>query len=202
MPGFYAEGEYDLAGFIVGVVERERMITGKSVQPGDVLIGLPSTGCTPTATRWPASCSSRWRSYSPESYVNELKNKVGSRADEASPELLADHEAADRRRSRLRHGAHHRRRHHREPAARAAQGNCRRGASWAAWPVLPIFEHLQKLGNISDDEMYAPSIWESAWCWWCRCHKFKKVQSILERLGEKGYTIGRIVKGERKVVYS
>ena len=44
MPGFYADGEYDLAGFIVGVVDRDKIITGKDVQLGDVLVGLPSTG--------------------------------------------------------------------------------------------------------------------------------------------------------------
>ena len=44
MPGFYPEGEYDLAGFIVGVAERDRILTGKNIQPGDVLIGLPSNG--------------------------------------------------------------------------------------------------------------------------------------------------------------
>ena len=44
MPGFYADGEYDLAGFIVGAVERSRVINGRTIVPGDVLIGLPSTG--------------------------------------------------------------------------------------------------------------------------------------------------------------
>ena len=44
MPGLYADGEYDLAGFIVGAVERKRMITGTSIRAGDVLLGLPSTG--------------------------------------------------------------------------------------------------------------------------------------------------------------
>src|SRR5271166_885965 len=44
MPGFYAGGEYDLAGFIVGVVERKNLITGSSIRAGDVLLGLPSNG--------------------------------------------------------------------------------------------------------------------------------------------------------------
>ena len=44
MPGFYPDGEYDLAGFAVGVVDREKVITGKNIQAGDVVIGLPSTG--------------------------------------------------------------------------------------------------------------------------------------------------------------
>lgn len=44
MPGFYAEGEYDVAGFIVGAVEREHLIAGQGIVPGDVLLGLPSSG--------------------------------------------------------------------------------------------------------------------------------------------------------------
>jgi phosphoribosylformylglycinamidine cyclo-ligase len=44
MPGFYGEGEYDLAGFIVGVVDRSRLITGRTVAVGDVLVGVPSSG--------------------------------------------------------------------------------------------------------------------------------------------------------------
>src|SRR3974390_2840445 len=44
MPGFYPPGEYDLAGFIVGAVERKKILSGKSVKPGDTLLGLPSAG--------------------------------------------------------------------------------------------------------------------------------------------------------------
>src|SRR5437016_11459931 len=44
MPGFYADGEYDIAGFIVGVVDRARVIDGRAIAPGDALIGLPSAG--------------------------------------------------------------------------------------------------------------------------------------------------------------
>ena len=44
MPGFYGEGEYDLAGFIVGIVDREKVFTGKTITPGDVLVGVPSSG--------------------------------------------------------------------------------------------------------------------------------------------------------------
>lgn len=44
MPGFYADGEYDLAGFIVGIVDRDRLIDGRGVRPGDRIIGLPSSG--------------------------------------------------------------------------------------------------------------------------------------------------------------
>ena len=44
MPGFYADGEYDLAGFIVGVVDKSKVIDGKNIAAGDVVLGLPSNG--------------------------------------------------------------------------------------------------------------------------------------------------------------
>ena len=64
MPGFYPEGEYDLAGFIVGVVEREKIVTGKTVEPETSSLACLPPACTPTATHWPASCSSRSRNTS------------------------------------------------------------------------------------------------------------------------------------------
>ena len=77
MPGFYAEGEYDLAGFIVGVVERERVITGKAVQPGDVLVGLPSLGLHTNGFSLARKLFFEVARYSLETYVNELKGKAG-----------------------------------------------------------------------------------------------------------------------------
>src|SRR5690242_9628717 len=44
MPGFYEPGEYDLAGFAVGVVDKSKVITGRTVRPGDIVLGLPSSG--------------------------------------------------------------------------------------------------------------------------------------------------------------
>ena len=65
MPGFYPDGEYDLAGFIVGVVDREKIITGKDVQIGDIILGCPRMACTPTDIRWRGSCCLKWRTIRP-----------------------------------------------------------------------------------------------------------------------------------------
>ena len=71
MPGFYPDGEYDLAGFIVGVVERERIITGKDVQIGDVVLGLPSNGLHTNGYSLARKLLFEVAHYSPDDYVNE-----------------------------------------------------------------------------------------------------------------------------------
>ena len=70
-----------------------------------------------------------------------------------------------------------------------------------SWPVLPIFEHLQKLGNIPQDEMLRTFNMGIGMVLVVPGEKFKKLIAIVERAGEKAFSIGRVVKGERKVHY-
>ena len=70
------------------------------------------------------------------------------------------------------------------------------------WPVLPIFEHLQHLGNVAEEEMLRTFNMGLGMLIVVHALKFKKAQTLLERAGEKFYSVGRIVKGDRKVVYS
>jgi len=201
MPGFYAEGEYDLAGFIVGVVERERVITGKAVQPGDVLVGLPSLGLHTNGYSLARKLFFEVARYSPESYVNELKNKAGA-------ELMKPHKSYWPVLRRLIDAdavsamAHITGGGITENLPRVLPKGVAAVVERTAWPVMPVFEHLRTLGNLSDEEMYRTFNMGIGMVLVVPLAKFKKVQSILERLGEKGHTIGRIVKGERKVVYS
>jgi len=201
MPGFYPEGEYDLAGFIVGVVERERVITGKAVQPGDVLVGLPSLGLHTNGYSLARKLFFDVAGYSPESYVNELKSKAGA-------ELMKPHKSYWPILRRLIDAdavsamAHITGGGITENLPRVLPRGTAAAVERTAWPVLPVFEHLRALGNISDDEMHRTFNMGIGMVLVVPLTKFKKVQSILERLGEKGYTIGRIVKGERKVIYS
>src|SRR5690242_9280652 len=78
MPGFYPPGEYDLAGFIVGIADRERILTGKNVQPGDVLIGLPSNGLHTNGYSLARKLLFEVARYTPDTFVSEIKNKVGN----------------------------------------------------------------------------------------------------------------------------
>ena len=70
-----------------------------------------------------------------------------------------------------------------------------------SWPVQPIFEHLQALGNVPLEDMMRTFNMGLGMLLVIPAAKFKKAQSLLERIGEKHYTVGRIVRGERKVMY-
>ncbi len=71
-----------------------------------------------------------------------------------------------------------------------------------SWPAQPIFEHLQKLGNVPQDEMLRTFNMGLGMLLVVPSAKFKKANTLLERAGEKAYTVGRIVKGDRKVMYT
>jgi phosphoribosylformylglycinamidine cyclo-ligase len=201
MPGFYADGEYDLAGFIVGVVERERILTGKDVQVGDIILGLPSNGLHTNGYSLARKLLFEVAHYSPETYVNEIKNKVGN-------ELMRTHKSYWPAVKKLTDGqcvsalAHITGGGITENLPRVLPRGTAAVIQLGSWPSLPIFEHLQQLGNVTQDEMLRTFNMGMGMLLVVPSAKFKKAQTVLERVGEKAYTIGRIVKGERKVTYS
>ena len=201
MPGFYPDGEYDLAGFIVGVVDRVKIVTGKDVQIGDVILGLPSNGLHTNGYSLARKLLFEVAHYSPETYVNEIKNKVGN-------ELMRTHKSYWPSLKKLIDGqcvaamAHITGGGITENLPRVLPRGTAALIELGSWPVLPIFEHLQQLGTVPQDEMLRTFNMGMGMLLVIPSAKFKKAQSVLERVGEKAYTIGRIIKGERKVTYS
>jgi len=201
MPGFYPDGEYDLAGFIVGVVEREKIITGKDVQIGDIILGLASNGLHTNGYSLARKLLFEVAQYSPDTYVNEVKNKVGN-------ELMRTHRSYWPVVKKLIDAqcvaalAHITGGGITENLPRVLPRGTAAAIELGTWPVLPIFEHLRSLGNVPDDEMMRTFNMGLGMLLVIPSAKFKKVQTVLERVGEKAYTIGRIVKGERKVIYN
>jgi len=201
MPGFYPEGEYDLAGFIVGVVEREKIITGKAVEVGDVILALPSNGLHTNGYSLARKLFFDVARYSPETYVNELKNKAGN-------ELMRPHKSYWPALKKMIDAdcivamAHITGGGITENLPRVLPRGVAAVIQLGSWPVLPVFEHLQKLGNVPLDEMYRTFNMGVGMLLVISSKKFKKAENLLDRVGEKFYTIGRIVKGDRKVMYS
>jgi phosphoribosylformylglycinamidine cyclo-ligase len=201
MPGFYPDGEYDLAGFIVGVVDREKIITGKDVQIGDIVLGLPSNGLHTNGYSLARKLLFEVAKYSPETYVNEIKNKVGN-------ELMRTHKSYWPALRKLIDAqcvvalAHITGGGITENLPRVLPRGTAAVIELGSWPVLPIFEHLQELGKVPQEEMLRTFNMGMGMLLVVPAAKFKKAQSVLERVGEKAYTIGRITKGERKVTYN
>jgi phosphoribosylformylglycinamidine cyclo-ligase len=201
MPGFYPLGEYDLAGFIVGVVEREKIITGKTVEIGDIVLGLPSNGLHTNGYSLARKLLFEVGHYSAETYVNEIKNKVGN-------ELMRTHKSYWPVVKKLMDGecvsalAHITGGGLSENLPRVLPRGTAAIIELGSWPVLPIFEHLQTLGNVPQEEMLRTFNMGLGMLLVVPSKKFKKAQTVLERVGEKAYTVGRIVKGERKVLYN
>jgi len=201
MPGFYPEGEYDLAGFIVGVVEREKIVNGKDVQPGDIVLGLPSNGLHTNGYSLARKLLFEIAGYSPETFVSEIKNKVGN-------ELMRTHRSYWPVVRKLIAGecaaalAHITGGGITENLPRVLPKGTAAVIELGTWPVLPVFEHLQKLGNVPQDEMLRTFNMGLGMLVVVPAKKFKKAETLLERAGEKFYSVGRIVKGDRKVMYS
>ncbi len=201
MPGFYPEGEYDLAGFIVGIAERERLITGKAVEVGDVILGLPSTGLHTNGYSLARKLFFEVAGYTPETYVNQLKGKAGN-------ELMHPHRSYWSIIKKLLAAecvsamAHITGGGITENLPRVLPRGVAAVIELGTWPALPIFEHLQKLGNVPQEEMLRTFNMGLGLLLVVPAKKFKKAQTVLERAGEKAYTVGRIVKGDRKVLYT
>jgi phosphoribosylformylglycinamidine cyclo-ligase len=201
MPGFYADGEYDIAGFIVGAVERERIVTGAAVEVGDAIIGLPSTGLHTNGYSLARKLFFEVARYTPETFVSEIKNKAGA-------ELMRTHKSYWPVIRRLLDAdgvvamAHITGGGITENLPRVLPKGKAANIQLGSWPELPVFAHLQKLGNISQEEMLRTFNMGIGLILVVPPNKFKRVQTILDRVNEKGYTIGRVVKGDRKVIYS
>ncbi len=201
MPGFYPDGEYDLAGFIVGVVERERIISGKDVQVGDCVLGLPSNGLHTNGYSLARKLLFETAGYSLETFVSEIKNKVGN-------ELMRTHRSYWSIIRKMIAGecvaalAHITGGGITENLPRVLPKGTSAVIELGTWPVLPIFEHLQKLGNVAEEEMLRTFNMGLGMLIVVPAKKFKKAQILLERAGEKFYSVGRIVKGDRKVMFS
>ena len=153
MPGFYAEGEYDLAGFIVGVVDRDRLIDGRTIQPGDALVGLPSTGLHTNGYSLARRVLFDVCGFTPDTFVDDIGTTVGDA-------LLAVHRSyLPVIRPLLRAGvvkgmAHITGGGIQENLPRVLPRGCGAEIDRGSWTVPPLFGLIQRRGGILDDEMY------------------------------------------------
>ena len=201
MPGFYADGEYDLAGFIVGAVDREKMVTGAGIKVGDVLVGLPSTGLHTNGYSLARKLFFEVAGYNPAQYVTAIGDKAGTALMKTHRSYL--HMIQKLVAAGLTTGmAHITGGGITENLPRILPKNIGAQVELGSWPVLPIFEHLRELGQVSEDEMMRTFNMGIGLIVVIPAAKFTRAKNLFDRAEEKFYVIGRVVKGERRVQYT
>ncbi len=204
MPGFYPPGEYDLAGFIVGIVERKKLVTGKAVKPGDTLLGLPSAGLHTNGYSLARKLIFEVEKHKPDTYVAEVGNKIGA-------ELLKPHLCyAPALKNILAKGwvsalAHVTGGGIPGNLPRVLPSGVKATIDLDTWPIPPIFKYLAKVGEMDTDELLQSFNMGIGMIVSVPAAYVKEVEVDLKRRREKFFRIGRIEKGDTgkaRVVYS
>ncbi len=170
MPGFYPSGEYDLAGFIVGAVERKKLLTGKSVQPGDTLIALPSAGLHTNGYSlarklvFDLCYAPALKNIVARGWVSALAHITGGGIPGNLPRVL--------------------------PSGVKAE------IDLASWPVPAIFKYLAKLGKIDTGELLQSFNMGVGMILVAPPKNVRSVEADLKKHREKFFLIGRIERGE------
>jgi phosphoribosylformylglycinamidine cyclo-ligase len=201
MPGFYADGEYDIAGFIVGAVERAKLIDGKGIRPGDVLIGLRSSGLHTNGYSLARKVFFERCGLTADSYVPELSGAAGEL-------LLATHRSyLVPVRPLLDAGlvkgmAHITGGGITENLPRVLPAGCGAEIDRTSWAPPPLFTFIADRGGIPVDEMYRAFNMGIGLIVACDPASRGRVLELLQRSGETDpVTLGRIVAGDRDVRY-
>ena len=153
MPGFYADGEYDVAGFIVGAVPRDRLIDGRGIRPGDVLIGLPSSGLHTNGYSLARRIAFEVAGLTAASFVPELGASIGEA-------LLVPHRsylAVVRpllESGRIKGMAHITGGGITENLPRILPPGTEAAIDRRAWRIPAIFSWLQRAGDVPEDDMF------------------------------------------------
>ena len=200
MPGFYADGEYDIAGFIVGVVDRPRLIDGRTIRSGDVLIGLPSAGLHTNGYSLARGVFFGQCGMAPETEVPELGTTIGAA-------LLAEHRSylhavTPLLAAQLVKGmAHITGGGITENLPRVLPDGCAAEVDRSAWEVPPIFRLLQARGGIDPDEMFRAFNMGIGLIVVCGGEHEAGVHALLMASGETPIALGRVIAGEGGVQY-
>jgi phosphoribosylformylglycinamidine cyclo-ligase len=199
MPGLYSHGEYDLAGFIVGAVEQKRMITGKTIKRGDILLGLPSTGLHTNGYSLARKLLFEVAEHTHDTQVEELGGSIAEELLKVHRSYLkpirALHDAGI-----LKGAAHITGGGITENTPRILPKGLGVHIKADSWPILPVFELLRTIGRIPEDDWRRTFNLGIGMILVVAPAKLAEASKLLKKLREPFYQIGEVVKG-RGVTY-
>ena len=198
LPEFYGEGEYDLVGTIVGVVERSRVITGNEIRPGDQLIGLGSLGLHTNGFSLARRILLDVCGYNPNDYVAHFGLTLGE-------ELLKNHKSYVSAILNLREHCNIKGMAHITGGGlpgnlvRILPSNCCAIIRKGAWEIPPIFGFLQEKGGVESDEMYRVFNMGIGLALVVSTDQVDTAVDVLRASGESPFRIGEIRDGKTQV---
>lgn len=202
MPGFYAPDEYDLAGFSVGIVDKEKIIDGSRIMPGDAIIGIASSGIHSNGYSLvrklfniddSAECAESLKKYD-----SELGRPIGEALLEPTkiyvkPMLNAVSAVDVKAVSHITGGGFY------ENVPRMLKENTRAKINKNSFEVPPIFKRLQALGDIPEHDMWGTFNMGIGMMFVVPPQQAEAAVKAIEECGEKAYVIGEITEGEKGV---
>lgn len=199
MPGFYPENEYDLAGFAVGIVDKDKIIDNKKTAVGDVLIALPSSGVHSNGFSLIRRIIEKNSLDINEKYVSLSGRTLGEALLEptriyvgAVTALLEEVEVHGI--SHITGGGFY------ENIPRSIPDGLGAKIDSSVVRVLPIFDIIKREGNISEHDMYNTFNMGVGMSVTVKKEEAQKALSVLKEAGEDAYIIGEIVKSDEKVI--
>jgi len=206
MPGFYQPGEYDVSGTVVGVVEKSRMLDGKTIRPGDLVLGIESSGLHTNGYSLARKILFEELDLDPRSRVPELKNTLGA-------ELLKVHisygpvvQALLKTYNRpgkplaVKGLAHITGGGFVDNIPRVLPTNCNVVIRKGTWPVLPIFTLIGDKGAVPEDEMYQVFNMGIGMTVVVAAEKADAVLATIKAHKLKAWTIGEVTRGKGEVL--
>lgn len=197
MPGLYQDGEYDIAGFSVGIVEKEQIIDGSKIEAGDLLIGLPSSGMHSNGFSLIRKILLEQEGMDLEASYNETET-LGEALLRPTRiyvkpvlELLKKFQVKGM--SHITGGGFI------ENIPRMLPEQCEAEVDVGSWPVPPLFQLLQEKGKISHEDMFSTFNMGIGLVLAVKNEQAIEAIQFLETMGEKAYLIGRVGKGSKGI---
>ena len=204
LPSFYQKGEYDLAGFSVGVVEREAILTGKTIKPGDAIIGLASSGLHSNGFSLARRVLLEQAELSLDSSLDGMDKTLGETL--LTPTRIYVTTILQLIKDFSIHGlAHITGGGITRNVPRVLPQGCRADIRKNTWPIPPIFSHIQKFGHVEEDEMYRVFNMGIGFVLVVSADQEQAVIDRANALGEQAMGIGQIVEDPQRspsVTYS
>ncbi|MGA9994402.1 MAG: phosphoribosylformylglycinamidine cyclo-ligase [Pyrinomonadaceae bacterium] len=201
MPGFYSEGEYDVAGFIVGIVDRERAIDGKRIEAGDTVLALPSVGLHTNGYSLARKLFFDVAGYKADTHIAELGMTVGAAL--LQPHVSYLHALEGLLDSgQIKGLAHITGGGLTENIPRILPEGTAVRINRGSWPVLSVFKLMQEIGSVEDAEMFRTFNMGVGMIIICAPTDADTIKSHLTQQGEQCYEIGRVIEGNKEVTIS